>query len=144
VDEGILTRAVTLQIVVLAAVLTGSALGAAGWVRAGGGPWQTVLFVTIAFGQLGLAVTTRSDSRPARQVSLRGNRLLAIALFSSLVLVLAAVYLPVLQVLLGTAALSPAELVVATAAATAPALVALPLLAVSRRLRRTRRGTEPP
>jgi magnesium-transporting ATPase (P-type) len=103
-----------------------------------------VLFVTIAFGQLGLAVTTRSDSRPARQVSLRGNRLLAIAVFSSLGMVLAAVYLPVLQTLLGTAALSPTELGVATAAATAPALIAPPLLTVSRRLRRPRRGTGPP
>jgi Ca2+-transporting ATPase len=128
-SQPILTRSLTLQIVVLAIALTGSSLDVATWVRSSGGAWQSALFAVIALGQLGLALSTRSDSRPAWRVPLRDYRMLGWAVTGSVLLMAAALYLPPLQALLRTQALTGAELVAVLIGACVPATVAQILVA---------------
>jgi Ca2+-transporting ATPase len=103
------------------------------WSRSVGGHWQSVLFAVLAAGQLGLALTTRSDSRFCWQLPLRGNPMLSWAVLGSAALVLAALYLPPLQTLLRTEALSGGELLAVLVGAAGPAVVAQLLVAGRRR-----------
>jgi Ca2+-transporting ATPase len=72
-SQPILTRPLVVQILVLAVALTWSSLATAAWARSVGSPWQSVLFAVLAAGQLGLALTTRSDSLPFWRVPLRAT-----------------------------------------------------------------------
>jgi Ca2+-transporting ATPase len=123
------------QIVVLAASLVATCLAVALWGRASGAPWQTMLFVTLALGQLATAMATRSDSLPAWRVPLRANPMLAPAVAGSVLLVLSGLYLPPLADLLDTEPLSAAQLGVALLAAAVPAVVAQSLVLFRRRER---------
>jgi P-type Ca2+ transporter type 2C len=89
-------------------------------------PWQSMVFVVLGMGQLGIALAVRSRRRPG------GERqpALAIAVASSAILQLAPVLVPPLRGLFGTAALSPADLAGCLAAASLPGLA----LAVGTRL----------
>lgn len=62
--EDILTRRTVAEILGLGALITAWCLGLALWAAAAGRPWQTLLFTTLAFAQLGVALTTRSDRIP--------------------------------------------------------------------------------
>ena len=134
-QEGVLTRRTTGQILILGTAVTTCCLAIAAWSKASDGPWQTMLFLTLAGGQLGLALTTRADTRPFWRVSLRGNPLLLAAVTSSAALMLAAVYLPGLDDLMGTQTLSAGELGVVLAASLCPAVVAQLGVALRRRAR---------
>jgi Ca2+-transporting ATPase len=123
-DEPILTRVISVQILVLAAALTASSLGTAIWARHVGAPWQSCLFATLCLGQLGLALATRSDSIPVWRIPWRANPMLAITVLMSVGLVLAALYLPPLEHLLRTTSLTATELLVCLSAAVVPAAVA--------------------
>jgi len=120
--EPILTRDLSLQILVLATLVSVSSLGVALRVQQLGGHWQSALFATLGLGQLGLALATRSDSQPIWRIPLRTNRMLSGAVVLSVVLVLAALYLPPLQHLLRTTGLGLDELLVVLAGAVLPAL----------------------
>ena len=122
--EPIMTPVLIIETVILGLALTVSGLAAAAWTRAGGGAWQSVLFGALAVGQLGLALTTRSDHRPAWRLPMSGNPMLLGAVALSTALVLAALYLPPLQTLLRTVALGPAEVLTILVAAAVPAVVA--------------------
>ena len=132
-SEPILTRPLTGQILVLAAALAVSSLLTAAWVRSTGGAWQSALFAVLASGQLGLALTTRSDSRFCWQIPVRTNRMLSWAVLTSALLVLAALYLEPLQAMLRTEGLSGPELLAVALGTLAPAVVAQVLVAWRRR-----------
>jgi Ca2+-transporting ATPase len=117
-SAGVLDRALVLQIATTAAALTAVCLGVALGSRVAGGPWQTQLFVALATGQLALALALR----PAGAwLGGRSTGWLPVAVAGNAVLLVAAVYVPVLRELLGTATLSAAELVLATGPALLPA-----------------------
>ncbi|MDQ1647274.1 MAG: P-type Ca2+ transporter type [Cryptosporangiaceae bacterium] len=84
----------------IAAVSTAAALLA----RSHGLPWQTMLFTTLGFAQLGVAFAVRSRRVPGTP----RNPLLPAAVALSVVLQVAAVLAPPLQLLLGTHALGVA------------------------------------
>jgi Ca2+-transporting ATPase len=131
--RGVVDGLVARQIAVLAAALVATCLAVALWSRATGGPWQTMLFATLALGQLATAMATRSDHLPAWRVPLRANPMLAPAVAGSVLLVLAGLYLPPLAALLGTDALAAGELAVVVLAAAVPAVVAQVLVLAGRR-----------
>jgi P-type Ca2+ transporter type 2C len=133
--EPILTRRLISQIVILAIALTVSSLLAAIWTKSVGGSWQSVLFAVLAVGQLVLALTTRSDTRPFWRVPLRANPMLGWAVAGSGLLVLAALYLPPLQDMLRTEALTPTELLTVGLCALLPAVVAQGMVALGHRAR---------
>ncbi|MHA6794228.1 cation-translocating P-type ATPase [Pseudonocardia bannensis] len=121
--EGILTRRTATEILIVGSVIAAACLGLSGWAATQGMPWQTLLFATLALAQLGVALTTRSDSRPLWRTSPAGNPFLYGAVSLSLAGLLAAIYAPGLSDLLGTAPLSGAELGLAAAVAAVPALL---------------------
>jgi Ca2+-transporting ATPase len=74
--------------------------------------WQTVVFTTLTLSQMGNALATRSESDSLFHIGLFSNRALLGSVLLTFVLQLAVVYLPVLQDLFKTEALSPGELVI--------------------------------
>lgn len=121
-NEGVLTRRTTVEVLLIGAVMTVACLALAWWASAEGRPWQTMLFVTLCLGQLGIALVTRSDRLPFWRVPVSANRLLLLAAALSALLLLGGVYLPGLSTLLGTQPLSSTDLGIAAAAAIMPAL----------------------
>jgi Ca2+-transporting ATPase len=85
---------------------------------AGDAHWQTLLFTTLIFGSLALAVGVRSEKEPFWRRPLSNPALLG-ALALTVALQLAAVYVPFFQRVLRTQALPARELFVAFAAAAA-------------------------
>jgi P-type Ca2+ transporter type 2C len=83
--------------------------------RAGAVHWQTLLFTTLIFSSLALAVGVRSESEPFWKRPLANPSLVA-ALALTVALQLAAVYVPFLRRVLRTTALPIADLFVAFAA----------------------------
>lgn len=70
------------------------------WGQATGRPWQSLVFLSLISLQLGVALGLRA------RVFTRRNPLLPLATLGSLALALAGIYLPILQGLLGTQALT--------------------------------------
>jgi Ca2+-transporting ATPase len=87
-------------------------LGVAVWAHATDRPWQSMAFV--ALGTTQLAVALGSRARPGSWA----NPMLLVAVAGALLLQVAAVYLPPLQHLLGTQALTLPDLLIVCAAAT--------------------------
>jgi Ca2+-transporting ATPase len=126
---GVLDRSLVTQLVANGLAVTVVCLAVAGISRAGDGPWQTQLFITLAVAQLALALALRPAGAWSRHRA--GVPWLPVAVAVNLVLLAAAVLLPVLSDLLGTEPLTPLQ----TLAAVGPALVPAALVVLVRRLR---------
>ena len=111
--QSILGSGLWQRVLLTALVLTTSTLALAVWAHDVDRPWQTMLFVGLTSAQLGVACGLRH-----RQLSL-ANPLLLAAVTGSALLALAGVYLPLLQVLLGTTGLGVSDLLVALTPAVA-------------------------
>lgn len=74
--------------------------------------WQTMVFTVLCFSQLGHAMAIRSEHRLIFQHGLWSNRLLTIAIMLGAGLQLAIIYLPALQNIFHTKALTAGELIV--------------------------------
>jgi Ca2+-transporting ATPase len=127
---GVLDRPLVAQLVLNGLALTAVCLAVAAWSHAVGGPWQTQLFITLAVGQLALALALRpagawTTGRAA------GVPWLPIAVAGNLALLAAAVLLPGLSDLLGTERIGMAE----TAFAVGPALIPGALILLIRAVR---------
>ena len=85
------------------------AVGYDSW-SAGEASWQTMLFTTLTFSQLALALAIRSETDSVFTIGLLSNRPLFLAVVGSVVLQLCVVYLVPLQSVFDTVALSGAEL----------------------------------
>jgi Ca2+-transporting ATPase len=99
-----------LAISVLAAGVAASALGR---------PWQSVIFVVLGLGQLGVALAVRATRTPGGE----RNPGLGVAVAVSVALQLAAVLVPPLRTLLGTEALTWIDLLACAAVSAVPAAV---------------------
>jgi Ca2+-transporting ATPase len=127
----VLDRSLVAQLVANGLALTAACLGVAVWSRSDGGPWQTQLFVTLAVGQLALALALRPAGAWSRARD-AGVPWLPIAVVGNLILLVAAVRMPGLTDLLGTEPLTLAE----TAFAVGPALLPGALVVLIRAVRR--------
>jgi Ca2+-transporting ATPase len=125
-DEAILGHGLVGRVLLTGGMITAVALVAAVVADAYGRPWQSVLFTVLGLAQLGVALAIRGDGRP--------NRSLDLAVGSSLLLQVGGVWWEPLRGLLGTAWLSPADVVLCAVVAAVPGLVT----AVLRRRRRGR------
>src|SRR3954466_13133500 len=99
-----------------------------------------MLFASLAFAQLGVAVSTRSALVPLWRLRLSTNPMLGWAVAGSAVLTLAGLYLPPLAELLHTTPLSGTELAAVLLAALPPTLVFETLKGGRRRRRPLRSG----
>jgi Ca2+-transporting ATPase len=94
---------------------TGIAAADAGW------PWQTMLFLVLGLGQLGVALAVRARRTPGAE----RNPSLPAAVLLSAALLYAAVAVPPLRELLGTRPLTFVQLAVCVVTAAAPAVLLL-------------------
>jgi Ca2+-transporting ATPase len=85
--------------------------------RSGDGHWQTLLFTTLVFCQMSLALGVRSEHQSLWMLGLRSNPQMLGAVALTIGLQLAVVYVPFLQTIFGTTAMPLGDLLVATAAA---------------------------
>jgi Ca2+-transporting ATPase len=81
-----------------------------GFWRAGSPDWQTVVFTTLTFSQMFLALAVRSERESIFRTGLLSNRVNLGAILMTFVLQLAVIYLPFLQNLFRTAPLPANEL----------------------------------
>ena len=112
--ESIFGRGMVAFVVVMGVVMSLISLGIGLSVLPGGDPpWQTLLFTTLIFSQVALAL--ERALREAIAASGSGsspNPAMLVAFLSTVVLQVAVVYVPFLQVVFSTQALPPAELLV--------------------------------
>jgi Ca2+-transporting ATPase len=129
---GVLDRPLVVQLVRNGLALTAVCLAVAAWSHSVGGPWQTQLFLTLAVGQLALALALRPAGAWATGPG-TGAPWLPIAVAVNLALLAAAVLLPGLSGLLGTERLTMAETALAVGPALVPGAIVLLLRAVGPR-----------
>jgi Ca2+-transporting ATPase len=85
---------------------------------------KTMAFVTLSFSELLRAFTARSENYPLLRIGIFSNRVMLYAVVSSLLLLLAVIYLPFLQPIFNTVALGWAEWQVVLPLLFVPAIVA--------------------
>jgi Ca2+-transporting ATPase len=91
--------------------------------RSGTPHWQTLLFTTLIFAQLALALGVRSEENSLFKIGLLSNRSMLGAILMTVLLQMAVVYIPVFQRIFRTAPLSWQELAVALGVSVAVWLV---------------------
>ena len=79
--------------------------------------WQTLLFTTLVFCQMALALGVRSERQALWTIGLRSNPQMLGAVLLTVGLQLAVVYVPVLQTIFGTTPLPLDDLLLAVGAA---------------------------
>jgi Ca2+-transporting ATPase len=102
-EQSILGDGLWQRALVLGVLITVVALGIGAWAYNTGREWQSMVFVALTSLQLGVAVGLRARPRTL------ANPFLLVAVATSLVLALAAVYVPLLQDLLDTHPLPVAD-----------------------------------
>jgi Ca2+-transporting ATPase len=88
------------------------------WWREGSAVWQTMIFATLTFSQMSLALAVRSERDSFFSIGLFTNKLLLGAVLLSSLLQMAVIYLPFLQQVFRTTSLSAWELAITLAAST--------------------------
>jgi Ca2+-transporting ATPase len=94
-------------------LMTGITLAVFAWSHGSGASeatWRTMVFTVLAFLQLSHAVVVRSERESILTLGLRSNPALLIVVVASALVQLALVYVPFLQPIFETTALSPLEL----------------------------------
>jgi len=105
------------RIALTGTLIAAAALAAALWTRHTGGHWQSTLFLVLGLAQLGVALALRARGTGHRNWGLDA------AVGLSLALQLGALWLAPLRSLLGTEALTPAQVAGCAAVAALPGLV---------------------
>lgn len=121
-DEQILGDGLLRDVLALGALLTAVTLGTGLYAAAAGWPWQSMVFVVLGLAQLGIALASRA-TRPRGTRWANPGLLAAVAL--SALAQLAAVAIPALRALLGTAPLNATQLAFCAAAALLPGTLAV-------------------
>jgi len=112
-DEPIINRLMRLGIAVQTLAITGVTLGAyfVGLRAHPDAPEyaETMAFVTLSFSELLRAFTARSERYPVLKIGLLSNKTMFYAVTASLILLLAVVYVPILQPVFNTVPLGIAQ-----------------------------------
>jgi P-type Ca2+ transporter type 2C len=81
----------------------------------GGYHWQTMLFTTLTLAQMGNALALRTNRASLFQVGLMSNKAMVGAVLLTFLLQLAVIYVPFMQAIFSTVALTPMELAISLA-----------------------------
>lgn len=116
--ESIFSRGLGGQIIWIGSLmgLVSLVVGYVAWRNEPGGHWQTMVFTTLVLSQMGNALAIRSNKLSLFSIGFFSNRLMVNAVLGTLALQLLLIYLPPLQSIFNTEALSLAELVICLAA----------------------------
>lgn len=113
-DENIFGRGLGRHAVWVGALMTLLSLGIGLWYwRSGQENWQTMLFTTLAFSQMGHVLAIRSERDSLFHMGLLSNKWLFCTVLTTLLLQMAVVYLPFLQEIFKTVPLSLLDLILA-------------------------------
>lgn len=93
-------------------LIAGLCLGVQAWALQTGMHWQTMVFTVLTLSQMGHVLAIRSERDSLFTQGLRSNVPLAGAVLSTFVMQMAVIYVPMLQSLFHTEALSPGELAI--------------------------------
>ena len=120
--EGVFAHGLWQHALWVGLLIGGLCLGVQAWALHGGGaargaPWQTMVFTVLTFAQMAHLLAIRSERESLFRQGLGSNRPLAAAVAMSVLLQLATVYVPVLQPVFHTQALSAGELTLCVALA---------------------------
>jgi Ca2+-transporting ATPase len=116
--ESIFGRGMIPFIVSLGIVMSIASIGVAVFAfSAGDRHWQTLLFTTLVFCQMSLALGVRSEHQALWKLGLRSNPQMLGAVLLTIALQVAVVYIPFLQTIFRTTAMPPTDLLVAIGAA---------------------------
>ncbi|MEZ4659489.1 MAG: cation-translocating P-type ATPase [Caldilineaceae bacterium] len=113
--EGIFSRGLGRQIVWVGVLMGIISLAVGYWGFSSGrdmATWRTMVFTTLTMAQMGNALAIRSDRDLLATIGLFSNKLMVLAVSLTFVLQLALIYVPFLQNIFSTTALSPLELFV--------------------------------
>jgi Ca2+-transporting ATPase len=112
-DESVFAHGITWHIAWVGLLIGGVSLLSLGWAyHSGAQNWQTVVFTTLVLAQLGHSLAVRSDTHPLLGRRFFDNPALLAAVVLTIGLQLAVVYLPGLQDIFRTAALTGQQLAV--------------------------------
>ncbi len=115
-SESIFARGLWQHALLVGLLMGGVCLGVQAAAIGLGGHWQTMVFSTLAFLQLGLALAVRSETQSFMALGWRTNLPLARAVIATVAIQLAIIYVPPLQPIFETEALAPGELAAMLAA----------------------------
>jgi Ca2+-transporting ATPase len=112
--ESIFSRGVGSQIVWIGSLmgLVSLVVGYVAWLNDPSGSWQTMVFTTLVLSQMGNALAIRSNKLSLFSIGLFSNRLMVNAVLGTLALQLLLIYLPPLQSIFKTEALTLTELAI--------------------------------
>jgi len=119
-DEQVLGAGLWQRVAWTGTLIAAVTLAAALWIRATGGPWQTMVYVVLGVAQLGVAIALR---RPSPTGERRRLRFLDVAVAGALVAQVGPLFVTPLRELLSLQPLSASELAVAVAFAIVPGVV---------------------
>lgn len=116
-SESIFSRGVGSQIIWIGSLmgLVSLIVGYLAWLNDPDGHWQTMVFTTLVLSQMGNALAIRSNKLSLFSIGFFSNRLMVNAVLGTVGLQLLLIYLPPLQSIFNTEALSIAELVICLA-----------------------------
>ena len=112
-DENVFGRGMARQILWVGILMGFVSLGVGYYYWSQGNPnWQTIIFTTLVLSQIGNALALRSERESLFKIGLLSNKSMLNAVLLTLVLQLAVVYIPFLQSIFKTNALSWQELLI--------------------------------
>ncbi|MGB3700302.1 MAG: cation-translocating P-type ATPase, partial [Anaerolineales bacterium] len=112
-DENVFGRGMARQILWVGILMGLVSLGVGYYYWSQGNPnWQTIIFTTLVLSQMGNALALRSERESLFKIGLLSNKSMLNAVLLTLVLQLAVVYIPFLQSIFKTNALSWQELLI--------------------------------
>ncbi len=119
VNENIFGRGMAQQILVIGLIMGAVSLGVGYWAwLQGNSAWVTMVFMTLTLSQMGNALAIRSDRESLFRIGLLSNKPMLGAVLLTFVLQLAVTYVPFLQGIFNTEALTAQELGISLAAST--------------------------
>jgi Ca2+-transporting ATPase len=118
--ENIFGRGMGRDIIWIGLVLAAVSLGMGYWAwRNGDTAWQTMIFTTVTLSQMGNALALRSDRESLFKMGLFSNKFLLGSVILTIALQLAVIYVPFLQKIFETQALSFTDLMISLGLSTA-------------------------
>jgi Ca2+-transporting ATPase len=112
-DENVFGRGMARQILWVGILMGFISLGAGYYYWSQGNPnWQTIIFTTLVLSQMGNALALRSERESLFKIGLLSNKSMLNAVLLTLVLQLAVIYVPFLQSVFKTNALTWQELLI--------------------------------
>ncbi len=113
-DESVFSRGIGIQIIWVGILMGIISLvpGYIGWRGDPDGAWQTIVFTTLTLAQMGNALAIRSNRDSLFSIGLLSNRFMVVAVAITFVLQLALIYVPFLQNIFSTVALTLNQLVI--------------------------------